>query len=66
MKPPTREELDFKTKNMSILLTKDSCFWENREKPILLCKSLNNAKSTSELRESSWNNLVKFGEYVME
>ena len=65
-KPPTREELDSKKQKVSVLLTEDSCFWAHVEEAILSCKSLTNANSTPELRESSWNNLVKFGEYVME
>ena len=65
-KPPTREELDSKKQKVSVLLTEDSCFWAHVEEAILSCKSLTNKNSTPELTESSWNNLVNFGEYVME
>ena len=66
-KPPTREDLDSKKKKVYVLKTEDSCFWAHVEEAILSCQSLTNANSTTpEQRESSWNNLVMFGEYVME
>ena len=65
-KPPTREDLDSKKKRVSVLLTEDSCFWAHVEEAILSCQSLTNANSTTKQRESSWENLVMFEEYVME
>ena len=65
-KPPSRDQLDSRKEKVSALLTEDSCFWAYVEEAILSCESLKNANSSPEQRESSWDNLVMFGEYVME
>ncbi|KAJ9683492.1 hypothetical protein PVL29_019180 [Vitis rotundifolia] len=66
VKPPSRDKLDSKKLKVSGILTEDSLFWAHVEEAILSCESLESANSTLEQRKSSWDNLVKFGEYVME
>ncbi|XP_034704023.1 senescence-associated carboxylesterase 101-like [Vitis riparia] len=66
VKPPSRDKLDSKKLKVSGILTEDSLFWAHVEEAILSCESLKSANSTLEQRKSSWDNLVKFGEYVME
>lgn len=58
-KPP---ELDSKKGKVSVLLNGDSCFWARVEEAILSCDSLKDPNSTP---QDSWENLVKFEEYVM-
>ncbi|KAJ9683498.1 hypothetical protein PVL29_019184 [Vitis rotundifolia] len=66
VKPPSRDKLDSKKQKVSTILTEDSCFWAHVEEAILSCESLKSANSTLEQRKSSWDNLVKFGEYIMK
>ncbi|KAJ9683495.1 hypothetical protein PVL29_019182 [Vitis rotundifolia] len=66
VKPPSRDKLDSKKQKVSSILTEDSCFWAHVEEAILSCELLKSANCTLEQGKSSWDNLVKFEEYVME
>ncbi|KAJ9683500.1 hypothetical protein PVL29_019185 [Vitis rotundifolia] len=66
VKPPSRDKLDSKKQKVSSILTEDSCFWAHVEEAILSCELLKSENCTLEQGKSSWDNLVKFEEYVME
>ncbi|KAL6325497.1 hypothetical protein AAG906_023342 [Vitis piasezkii] len=67
VKPPSRDKLDdSKKQKVSSILTEDSCFWAHVEEAILSCELLKSENCNHEEGKSSWDNLVKFEEYVME
>ncbi|RVW39999.1 Senescence-associated carboxylesterase 101 [Vitis vinifera] len=66
VKPPSRDKLDSKKQKVSGILTEDSLFWAHVEEAILSCELLKSENCTLEQGKSSWDNLVKFEEYVME
>ena len=66
VKPPSRDKLDSKKQKVSGILTEDSLFWAHVEEAILSCELLKSKNCTLEQGKSSWDNLVKFEEYVME
>ncbi|KAJ9699676.1 hypothetical protein PVL29_005510 [Vitis rotundifolia] len=66
VKPPSRDNLDSKKQKVSGILTEDSLFWAHVEEAILSCELLKSGNCTLEQGQSSWDNLVKFEEYVME
>uniref|UniRef100_F6HV25 Senescence-associated carboxylesterase 101 n=1 Tax=Vitis vinifera TaxID=29760 RepID=F6HV25_VITVI len=66
VKPPSRDKLDSKKQKVSSILTEDSCFWAHVEEAILSCELLKSENCNLEEGKSSWDNLVKFEEYVME
>ncbi|XP_010660963.1 senescence-associated carboxylesterase 101 isoform X1 [Vitis vinifera] len=66
VKPPSKDKLDSKKQKVSGILTEDSCFWAHVEEAILSCELLKSENCTLEQEKSSWDNLVKFEEYVME
>ncbi|KAJ9683494.1 hypothetical protein PVL29_019181 [Vitis rotundifolia] len=66
VKPTPGDKLDSKKQKVSGILTEDSCFWAHVEEAILSCELLKSENCTLEQGKSSWDNLVKFEEYVME
>ncbi|XP_034706644.1 senescence-associated carboxylesterase 101-like [Vitis riparia] len=66
VKSTSRDELDSKKQKVSSILTEDSCFWAHVEEAILSCELLKSENCNLEEGKSSWDNLVKFEEYVME
>ncbi|RVW40000.1 Senescence-associated carboxylesterase 101 [Vitis vinifera] len=66
VKPLSRDKLDSKKQKVSGILTEDSLFWAHVEEAILSCELLKSENCTLEQGKSSWDNLVKFEEYVME